>query len=354
MTFAVAIPAAALATAAAAAIILVAIAARASRAIAAIVAAILAHEAALLVAGRHAPAAAIAAAIIVIIVITGRAAAPAVFLIVLLCHHSLLSVVPFWLIERGRAGSALLLHALRDFLPALGDFLAQSLDIDPGFHGSIEYAVSALFLFGDMMLDIFGEHLHLRVEIGGIGGTAAQLREQELAAVMLDLRLLQHVHFHLAATGGIEDFFLYPAVGQKFLGDLFDKIRPGVLIVLCLFIALEQRFHLPVIRLQQADGVLTCFLAARFLADCGGACFGLLSGRCFLGKVGGGSLLLVRFLLFVLAVVPAAALLFACRPGHARPPFSRSARRRVEQGEHLLARMVRGIVILLNPSWRLR
>jgi hypothetical protein len=88
-----------------------------------------------------------------------------------------------------------------------------------------EDALARLLLFLDVVLDVFGEDLDLGVVHRRSRAGLHHVVDQDLGAVMLDLRLVHLVFFHVvAAAGRIEDLFLQRRVDDELIADLLDQL----------------------------------------------------------------------------------------------------------------------------------
>ena len=77
------------------------------------------------------------------------------------------------------------------------------------------------FLFLDVVLDLFRQHLHLGVEeLVAFAVAGLDLRHQQLGRVVLDIGFLEQILLDLAFAGRIENLFLDLGVDRKLEADL--------------------------------------------------------------------------------------------------------------------------------------
>ena len=70
------------------------------------------------------------------------------------------------------------------------------------------------------MLDLLRQHFHFRVEVFIVRRAGADLNDQRLGTIMLDLRFLEQPLVHMAAARRIKDLLLQQRMHHQLRADL--------------------------------------------------------------------------------------------------------------------------------------
>ena len=136
-----------------------------------------------------------------------------------------------------------------------GHLRAERFEVDVGLAGLREQAFDALLLFLDVVLDLFAENLDLGVVEFVRRLARLDLRDHHLGGVMLDEAFLQQVLVDLALERRVEDFLFDRRVDREFLANLQGELLLSP--VARRFLELgEQVFDLAMVFLEKRDGIL--------------------------------------------------------------------------------------------------
>src|SRR5215831_8140345 len=77
--------------------------------------------------------------------------------------------------------------------------------------------------FPHMVLDLLRQHFHFRVEVFIVRRAGADLNDQRLGAIMLDLRFLEQPLVHMAAARRIKDLLLQQRMHHQLGADITER-----------------------------------------------------------------------------------------------------------------------------------